>query len=34
MFLCLFHALLFAFCFEDVNIQNYKYDAIHFGKLR
>ena len=34
MFLCLFHCTAFAFCLEDVNTQNYKYDAIHFGKLR
>ena len=27
-------ALLFAFCFENIHAQNYKYDAIDFGKLR
>ena len=26
--------LLFAFCFENIHTQNYKYDALHFGKLR
>jgi len=35
MFFCVFFiALLFAFCFENIHTQNYKYDAIYFGKLR
>jgi len=44
MFLCFFYFLMFfvsfslhcflLFCFENIHTQHYKYDAIHFGKLR